>query len=131
LKEALRVLQPRGILVLTVPHPNFIEPLLNLADRIIPSRRNRPPRAEYYETTYTHDVLAQHTRTAGFEILKVLPYAHSYTFYGVHSVFRKPGYYETSALGEAAGRIGKLLMPWYSAHETLIVGRKPEHSRPV
>jgi SAM-dependent methyltransferase len=123
--EAYRVLRPGGLLVLTVPHPNFVEDLVKLADRLFPARVARRPRAEYYETNFRHAQIADFVRAAGFVQLSAHPYSHSYTFYGLGGPFRGEGYYVTSGLAEACGRLGKRLLPWYTAFECLILARKP------
>jgi SAM-dependent methyltransferase len=125
LTEAWRVLRPGGALVLTVPHPNFVEFLRDTVNRLVPSRLEKlGKRADYYERTYTHPELAALVAEVGFKVRRVVPISHSYTFYGLHSLFRAPGYYQTSALGERAGDFGKLVLPWWSAFETLIIANK-------
>ena len=64
-------------------------------------------------------------RGVGFQIKRIMPYSHSYTFYGLGGVFRGPGYYETSMLAEVAGYVGKSVLPWMTAFASLIVGMKP------
>ncbi|MCC7209924.1 MAG: hypothetical protein IT323_21660, partial [Anaerolineae bacterium] len=126
LAEAFRTLRPGGVLVLSTPTPNVVEALLDLRRRLAPRRAaTKAPRAEYFETQYTPRALAGFAREAGFDVLRVAPYAHSFTFYALHRIFRGPGYYESSRLGEIAGRIGRRIAPWWTAFECLIIARKP------
>lgn len=129
LAEAARVLRPGGILVLSTPTPNFVEALLRLRSRLVPGRMARQAaRAEYFETQYTPRALAGFVRDAGFDVLRATPYSHSFTFYGLHRVFRGTGYYAASRLGELAGMLGRRLAPWWTAFECLIIARKPSRS---
>ncbi len=126
LKEAFRVLKPGGVLVLTVPHPNFVEAARNLANRLIPGRLERVgERAKYYETQYNHRDMARLISDTGFRIECSKPLAHSYTWYGLGSIFRKPGYYQTSELAEFVGRISARLLPWVSCFASLTIASKP------
>lgn len=126
LAEAHRVLTPGGALILTIPHPNMVEALRDAVNRLFPARLERlGKRAEYYERTYSHSELADHVRRAGFDVQVVRPTSHSYTFYGLAPIFRRAGYYQTSALGELAGKLGRWLLPWATAFGTLICARKP------
>src|SRR5262249_6612434 len=125
LKEAYRVLHPDGTLVLTVPHPNFVESLRDTINLILPARLEQVgPRAEYYETTYNHDRLAELVTEAGFQVKAVVPYSHSYTFYGLGGIFRGSGYYATSPVAEIAGALGRIALPWQTAFASLIIARK-------
>ncbi len=126
LAEAFRVLRLGGALIITIPHPNFVEGLRNTINRLDPSRLEKiGHRAEYYERTYAHADLTSHIQRAGFEIALVKPTSHSYTFYGLSGIFRGSGYYQTSAFGEFAGKVGRSLFPWLTAFGTLICARKP------
>jgi SAM-dependent methyltransferase len=123
LREAFRVLQRGGTLVLTVPHPQFVEALYQLRNQIRPSK---VARAGYYERTYAHQELAAHVRAVGFNIQQITPIGHSYTFYGLHPAFRQQGgYYEVSPLAETFGKLGKAIFPWQTAFQTLIIAHKP------
>ncbi len=122
LSEAFRVLKTGGVLVLTVPHPQFVEHLYVLRQRVAPTAE---PRAGYYERTYTHGELADLVRKTGFTVELIKPIGHSYTFHGLHPIFRRAGtYYETSALAETAAAFSRRIIPWFAAFETLIVARK-------
>ena len=123
LSEAFRVFKKDGVLVLTVPHPQFVEHLYVLRQRVALMAE---PRAEYYERTYTHGELADLVRKTGFTIeLISSPIGHSYTFHGLHPIFRRAGTdHETSALAETAAAFSRRIIPWFAAFETLIIARK-------
>jgi len=132
LAEAYRVLRPGGNLILTVPHPNIVETMRDTLNRLFPGRLERlGPRAHYYEHTFHHDELYEHAIETGFRVKRIMPLSHSYTFYGLGKAFQGSGYYETSPLAEAAGRIGKLLMPWATAFSALIIATKESTSPPT
>jgi SAM-dependent methyltransferase len=122
LRESHRVLAKNGKLVITVPHPQFVESLYIFKQKLFPSK---VARAGYYERTYTHDELANHVRNAGFKIELVKPIGHSYTYYGLGGPFRRAdAYYATSDLAEKVGDISRRVIPWLSAFHTLIIASK-------
>jgi SAM-dependent methyltransferase len=123
LRESYRVTAPNGKLIITVPHPQFLDTLVEIKNKVMPPK---VARAEYYERTFSHQELAQHVTDAGYKIELVKPVGHSYTFYGLGAAFRKPNswYDETNGLAEMAANVSRRLLPWASAFHTLIIATK-------
>jgi len=123
LAEAFRVLAHGGILVLTIPYPNVV-------NRLVAWRRKSQGVSllnddSFFESTYTRAMLEAEARKAGFEVLRAVPTSHSYTLWGVGSIFRAPGYYQTNALAEGLGKLLRVVLPWTFNFTTLIIARKP------
>lgn len=123
LAEAFRVLDHGGVLVLTIPYPNVV-------NRLIAWRRKQQGVSvltddNFFESTYTRARLEANVKAAGFEVLRAVPTSHAYTLWGLGGVFRAPGYYQTSAVAEAAGKVLRVILPWTFNFTTLIVARKP------
>ncbi len=123
LLEAYRILKPGGVLVLTIPYPNVVH-------RLVKWRRKAQGVStltdeDFYESTYTRQMLESEVVKAGFETLLVQPTSHSFTLWGLGGAFRAPGYYKTSALAERGGSLLRKVLPWAFNYMTLIVARKP------
>lgn len=123
LKEAFRVLKPGGVLILTIPYPNVV-------NRFVAWRRKRQGITvlnddDFYESTYSRDVLCQNVTSVGFKLEQVVPTSHSYTLWGLGGPFRAKGYYQTSALAENLGGLFKVILPWPFNFNTLVIARKP------
>ena len=122
LHEANRVLRRDGVLVLTLPYPNVVHRLAKLC-RLL---RGRGALAEpdFYESAYTRRQLEATVRQAGFEVLLAQPTSHSFTWWGLGGVFRRPGYYQTSRLAEWLGRLTRTVLPWAFNFSTMLIARK-------
>lgn len=126
LAEAFRVLQPGGIMILTIPYPNIIH-------RFVEWRRKRAGSSvlnddRFYESTYTREALCANVNNTGFEIIRVAPTSHAYTLWGLGGIFRGEGYYETSPLADALGGVLRVLLPWAFNFSTMVITRKPAAS---
>jgi SAM-dependent methyltransferase len=122
LREANRVLRARGVLVLTLPYPNVVHRLASL--RRVFRGRGTLAEPDFYESTYTRRHLEAAVRQAGFELLLVQPTGHSFTWWGLGGVFRRPGYYQTSGLAEWLGRLTGAVLPWAFNFSTMLIARK-------
>jgi SAM-dependent methyltransferase len=123
LAEAYRVLQPGGILVLTIPYPSVVHRLVNWKRRL--QGASTLTHDDFYESTYTRQALIDNAQQTGFTVLKTVPTSHSFTLWTLGGPFRKPGYYETSDLAEWLGRVSKQVLPWALSFSTLLIGQKP------
>lgn len=123
LTEALRVLKPGGIMILTIPYPNLVH-------RFVGWRRKRAGVSvlnddQFYESTYTREMLCANVKNTGFEIVRVEPTSHAYTLWGISSLFRGKGYYETSPFADVLGGVLRVVLPWAFNFSTMIIARKP------
>jgi SAM-dependent methyltransferase len=121
LAEAARVLRAGGILILTVPAPNPVWRMARLRRRWFPRGQDHN---SYFETAYSARTLEGHVRRAGFDIVERHPVGHSFTLWTASRIFRRSGYYETTAFAERAGAWLARVLPWSTSFATLIIGRK-------
>ncbi|MEM6284102.1 MAG: class I SAM-dependent methyltransferase [Chloroflexota bacterium] len=122
LREACRVLKPNGTLVLTIPYPNVVYQLVQLKRQM--GDDSTLTDDGFYESTYNRAQLNGEVAKAGFRVLVSQPTSHAFTLWGLGGPFQGGGYYETSPLAEAAGRVVKSTLPWAFNFMTLIVARK-------
>lgn len=123
LAEAYRILQPGGILVLTIPYPNVVHRLVHWKRKL--QGTGALTDDDFYESTYTRQALVHNAQQAGFHILKAVPTSHSFTWWTLGGPFRSAGYYETSDLAEWIGRVCERVLPWAFNFMTLLIGQKP------
>ncbi len=122
LREAYRVLRKNGILVLTIPYPNVIQRALAFKRRVQGVSALNDD--SFYESTYSRVTLTAEVISAGFEVLKIIPTSHSYTLWGLGSLFRASGYYRTNVLAENLGALARIFIPWSCNFMTLVIARK-------
>lgn len=123
LGEAFRVLEPGGILVLTIPYPNVVNRLTAWRRRV--RGVSVLTDDDFFESTYTRKTLTAAVRAAGFEVVRAIPTSHAYTLWGIGGPFRAPGYYHTSRLADILGGVLRVVLPWAFNFSTLVIGRKP------
>ncbi len=121
LTEALRVLRPGGVLVLTVPAPNLVWRGARFRRRWL----GGAPGADYYETTYRLAEIRDTVVEVGFADVCADPIDHSFTLWGCGGPFRGAGHYVTSGLAETFGRVAARLAPRALAFATMVTARKP------
>lgn len=128
LREALRVVAPHGVLLLSVPHPNLlgrIAPPLKAAYRWLrrlpqPGTTPEPP-----GTCYTRAALTRALDRTGWRVVEVVPFGHAYTFHSFCGLFRKRGsWHDVTRLGVALGRMAARVLPWAMAFALLIAAYK-------
>ena len=122
LAEAYRVIKPGGILVLTIPYPNVVYRAVQLKRRL--TGAGQLTNDEFYESAYTCGQLIDIVSKAGFRDIHAEPTSHSFTLWGLGSLFRKSGYYRTNALAESLGAVLRRGLPWAFNFSTLIIARK-------
>ena len=122
LKEAYRVLQPGGVVVLTIPYPNLIYKLVQLKRKL--SGDSQLTDDDFYESTYTRQQLIDNVQQVGFEVVLTQPTSHAFTLWGLGGIFRAEGYYKTSPLADSLGAMFRRVLPWQFNFMTLIIGRK-------
>jgi len=121
LREAYRVLDVGGTLILTIPYPNVV---WKLAQWRREQRGETLIDDEFYESTHTQHQLTSYCEEVGFKVVKAIPTSHSFTLWGLHGIFRGAGYYETNALSEGMGDVLRVVAPWAFNFMTLIIAQK-------
>ncbi len=128
LAEMHRVLQPEGVLVLSVPHLHLlarIDPPLKAAYRALrrmpaPEAAPEPP-GYYWRLADLTDALARNR----YEVLEVMPFGHAYSLHSFCGLFRRRGaYHDVTPLAARLGRVMARVVPWSGAFFAFVAARK-------
>ncbi|MEO1162217.1 MAG: class I SAM-dependent methyltransferase [Chloroflexota bacterium] len=121
LAEAYRVLKVGGVAVITIPYPNIV---WRLAQWKREQQGQQLIDDDFYESTYTRDQLIHEVTAVGFDVIKAVPTSHSFTLWGLGTMFRGDGYYQTNDLAENLGDALRVTLPWLFNYMTMIIARK-------
>lgn len=121
LAEAYRVLKTGGVAVITIPYPNLVWKLAQW-------RREQQGKTlineDFYESTYTREQLVHEVTAVGFDVVEAVPTSHSFTLWGLGSIFQGEGYYQTSYFAELFGDMLRMVAPWSFNFMTMMIARK-------
>lgn len=130
LKEAHRVLKPKGKLILTVPHKNIFlkvkKPLDYIKNNVLIRKLfNKPPRVCYYQKYFMVNELEEVISKSGFLIEEIMPVDHIFSLVEFCSIFRdKDSYDGENKLAVFTGSLLEKVLGWSSAGSILVVANK-------
>ena len=130
IKEAWRVLKKDGIFLVTVPYMNMLlrmkYPFEKLKkNRIARKLFGKEEKAFYYEKFFKIKEISDLLEDGGFEIDKVVPIDHIFSFVSFSGIFRDKNTYDGE--NELAVKVSDFLskiFPWQTAASSLIVAKK-------
>lgn len=130
LKEACRVLDNGGKLILTVPYKNIFirikEPLVNIKRSTFIRRVfGKPQKTYYYQKYFGVRELEKVIAENGFSIERTSPVDHIFSLVEFSGIFRNRNSYDgENKLAVFLGGVLKNILPWQSAGSILIVAHK-------
>lgn len=132
LREMNRVLEKKGILILTVPLRNLGKKLSSSCSCILPGFSSKEGlgqaskrRDDLFENPLRFRDLSSTLQAQGFEIVFSKPIGHSFTLWDCSSLFRRrKRYYRETRAAEIIGCLLSRFAAWSMAHSVLIVGEK-------
>ncbi len=125
LKEGYRVLEARGLLLVTVPCENVLR---RIKKRLRPVKKlfKKAPSAPlpFFEYHYSRRYMEELLKREKFEILFIRPVNHPFGLWYDLPFFRsKDRKYKINRTGRLISRILRSLSPWFAPHMILCVGR--------
>lgn len=136
LREANRVLEDGGILVMTTPYPSIFQkasaPTTWLrTNRFVRRLFGKPPvtgpvsHDGYYETSFGRQQIRDYLGETGFDIVVQEPVGHAFNLWLSSRVFRANGsYYDTTPFAERVAGVMRRLAPWTTCFMSLTIARK-------
>jgi ubiquinone/menaquinone biosynthesis C-methylase UbiE len=130
LKEAHRVLEKGGRLILTVPYKNIfrkvIKPIIQIKrNPLVRKLFNKPMKTYYYQRYFKLKELKYFITKHGFAIESIVPVDHIFSLVEFSDIFRnKSSFHGENKLGVYGGRLLEKVLPWLGAGSTLIIANK-------
>jgi SAM-dependent methyltransferase len=138
IKEAYRILQPGGVILMMVPADNFLSRFIHDPDNFLQRLRRNPWVRKILgkppcDSSHEHDLFMKlHKRremggileSVGFQVLVEEPVSHSFSLFMLCECFQKDRLGQTNLAAEVLGGWLKKIAPWGTANHLLFVGRK-------
>ncbi len=131
IKEALRVLAPKGYFLLQVPNSSIFQkikfPLTFLKKNpLVRKMLGKPPKNYYWEQYFKVKELKKELELNGFKIIEIAPVDHEHALMDFC-----PGFFKNNKSFDAANKIGSRLgnilekiAPWATAGENIFICQK-------
>ncbi|MBD3379379.1 MAG: methyltransferase domain-containing protein [Candidatus Omnitrophica bacterium] len=134
-KEAFRVLEEGGLFLLMLPYLNFqrrIElPLRRIKrNRTVRKFLGKQEKDYYYEYWFKEREIRDFLSEAGFDIEKIAPVDHIFTFVSLSGLFRDRSTYDgENRLAVKVSDFFRKFFPWQTSSSYMVTARKSSHKQ--